>query len=252
MIVLAAIVGICGGPCVQTIADRTDAAVVAKAASQALGRLRARDGGAGPAFDLQLAVRDVVSQPALRGTVIASLPLSDRPIFTSLVDAGVALRAMTPNKATLPNWRIVPVPAPATLRSEFDGAARASGVPWNVLAGIMLVETRMGRIRGASDAGALGPMQFLPSTWASYGRGDINSYRDSLRAAGRYLRANGAATNLGRALFAYNHDERYVFAVQTYARLMVRQPWIFDGFVKWRVIYRLGTGPVVLNEGYGV
>ncbi len=45
----------------------------------------------------------------------------------------------------------------------------------------------MGRIRGLSVAGARGPMQFIPETWARWGRGDIDSPRDSILAAGRYL-----------------------------------------------------------------
>ena len=66
-------------------------------------------------------------------------------------------------------------------------------MPWTYLAAIHLVETRMGRIRGASTAGARGPMQFLPSTWALYGAGgDINDPRDAILAAARLLRHHGA------------------------------------------------------------
>ena len=221
MIALAVVAaGACAGPCVQPIVTRTDPAVIVMAASRALGRLRNGSDAADPGFALQLAVRDLVVEPSARTVALASLSTGDHPIVSGLVDAGAVLRSMTPPKSALPKWRIVEVPTPEMLRVELDAAARATGVSWSTLAAIMLIETRMGRIRGASDAGALGPMQFLPTTWAAYGRGNIHSYRDSLRAAGRYLRANGAPADLDRALFAYNHDQRYVRAVRTYARLM--------------------------------
>ena len=58
-----------------------------------------------------------------------------------------------------------------------------SGVPWNYLAAIHLIETRFGSIEGTSTAGAQGPMQFLPSTFEAYGDGgDIHSLRDSIMA----------------------------------------------------------------------
>ena len=67
-------------------------------------------------------------------------------------------------------------------------AESESGVGWNYLAAINLIETRLGSIAGVSTAGAQGPMQFLPSTFAAYGQGgDINSPHDSIMAAGRTL-----------------------------------------------------------------
>src|SRR5437899_2712296 len=81
---------------------------------------------------------------------------------------------------------------------------RRGRVPWSYLAAIHLVETRMGRIRATSVAGAQGPMQFMPATWERYGEGDVNSDRDSIRAAARYLRANGAPGRMADALFRYN------------------------------------------------
>ena len=77
-----------------------------------------------------------------------------------------------------------------------------SGVGWNYLAAINLIETRLGSVVGPSTAGAQGPMQFLPSTFAAYGDGgDIHSPRDSIIAAGRYLAANN---------FANNHDRSHL------------------------------------------
>src|SRR3712207_536212 len=74
-------------------------------------------------------------------------------------------RLNPPPKPQPPAWRIV-APAPASeLLGHYRAAEAAVGVPWQYLAAIHLVETRMGRIRGVSVAGAQGPMQFLPSTW---------------------------------------------------------------------------------------
>jgi membrane-bound lytic murein transglycosylase B len=71
---------------------------------------------------------------------------------------------------------------------------RANRPGWNYLAAINLVETGLGRIVGVTPAGAQGPMQFLPATFAKYGDGgDIRSPHDSIMAAGRFLAANGFA-----------------------------------------------------------
>src|ERR1041384_8142233 len=82
---------------------------------------------------------------------------------------------MTKPKTDLPPWRILTPPPPEELERYYHQAEEATHVPWAYLAAVHLVETRMGRIRGTSTAGAQGPMQFLPSTWARWGGGgDIN------------------------------------------------------------------------------
>ena len=122
---------------------------------------------------------------------------------------------------------------------------------WSYLAAINLVETRMGRIRGTSTAGAQGPMQFLPSTWAMYGAGgDINDPHDAILGAARLLRANGAPRNMGQALFHYNPAQSYVRSVSAYARSMRASPSAYLGFWQWRVLYRHVRGTYVLPVGY--
>ena len=110
-------------------------------------------------------------------------------------------------------------------------AATCPGLPWEVLAGIGRVETDHGRAVAVSSAGARGPMQFLPSTWAEYGvdvhgtgRPDVNDPADAVFGAARMLCADGAGTPGGvpGAVYDYNHSAAYVGAVlgwaATYAR----------------------------------
>lgn len=78
-------------------------------------------------------------------------------------------------------------------------------------------DTDRGRFDGDAAADhAVGPMQFIPSTWASYARDgngdgvkDPHNAFDAALAAAYYLRANGAPKNWHSAVLAYNHDESY-------------------------------------------
>ena len=193
--------------------------------------------------DLEAAL---VEDAGLYSRVSALLPEPVRSAVASDVTAGVDLERLTPPRPTLPPWHIV-APAPADeLQRDYREAEAAFGVPWAYLAAIHLVETRMGRIRGPSTAGAQGPMQFLPSTWARYGQGDINSDHDSILAAARYLHANGAPADMAGALYHYNHSALYVDAVSRYARRMLADPRAYLGYYHWQVRYRLTGGRVVV------
>jgi murein DD-endopeptidase MepM/ murein hydrolase activator NlpD len=115
---------------------------------------------------------------------------------------------------------------PAWLLPLYRAAEQRYGVPWNVLAAINAVETDFGRNLAVSPAGAVGWMQFLPSTWAVYGvDGDDDGTKDpwnaadAIPAAARYLKASGSDGDLHDAIFAYNHDEGYVQNVLAHARL---------------------------------
>jgi hypothetical protein len=167
------------------------------------------------------------------------------------VDARRQLYPMTEVKDTVPAWRIVP-PAPAdALLAHYRDAEAASGVGWNYLAAIHLIETRFGSIEGTSTAGAQGPMQFLPSTFEAYGDGgDIHSLRDSIMAAGRYLAANDFANDRDNAIFRYNNSDRYVRAVDDYAAVLAADPAAFAGYYRWDVYYRTTAGDVLLPIGY--
>ncbi|WP_285572170.1 NlpC/P60 family protein [Actinoallomurus iriomotensis] len=119
---------------------------------------------------------------------------------------------------------------PADYLALYKKAGEQYGIPWNLLAGIGKVETDHGRSplpgvhSGENEAGAGGPMQFIPSTWAAYGvdgngdgRKDRYDLADAIPAAARYLKASGAPSRTEAAIFAYNHSRKYVQDVLAWA-----------------------------------
>jgi len=112
----------------------------------------------------------------------------------------------------------------AYLRDYRSAAATCPGLPWSVLAAIGEVETAQGRDDHPSTAGAVGPMQFLPATFAAYdepvppgGANPPSPYNpvDAIYAAARMLCADGArdGRDIPGAIYAYNHSQRYVTEV---------------------------------------
>ena len=101
-----------------------------------------------------------------------------------------------------------------------DSVRYCPGLSWTVLAAIGQVESGHGKHLGPSSAGALGPMQFMPATWAAYGidgdgdgTADIMNPFDAVPSAARYLCRHGATNGeqgLYDAVFAYNHADWYV------------------------------------------
>jgi Transglycosylase SLT domain len=129
-------------------------------------------------------------------------------------------------------------PAGVLLR-HYRRAQRRFGVPWPVLAAVNFVESAFGRMRSNSFAGAQGPMQFIPSTWAAYGMGgDVRDPRDAIMGAANYLRASGAPGDLRGALYAYNPSSLYVDAVLAYANRIRRDTRSYFAYYSWQVYVR--------------
>ena len=164
----------------------------------------------------------------------------------------LAMQAGRARPSLLPAWR-VQAPAPATeLLAYYHQAAATTGIAWEVLAAINLVESAMGRIDGVSVANAHGPMQFLPSTWAEagIGRGDIRNPRDAIPAAARYLVRRGGLKDIRKALWGYNNSDYYGRAVLIYAALLREDPAAYRGFYNWEVHLATSAGDVWLPVGY--
>jgi hypothetical protein len=149
-----------------------------------------------------------------------------------------AVRAITGSGASIVSLRSQQLPSnqapsgarPSTYLELFQqSAARfCPGLSWTVLAAIGQIESGDGSNMGPSTSGALGPMQFLPSTWKRWGitafgqtgaPNIMNAY-DAVASAARYLCAAGAGTSggLSGAIFAYNHATWYVNEVLALAQ----------------------------------
>ena len=131
----------------------------------------------------------------------------------------------------VPNFFIDKFSIPVFLLSIYQAAGIQYGVPWEVLAAINEIETNYGRNLNVSSAGAIGWMQFMPSSWKAYGvdangDGKKDAYNpvDAIFAAGRYLKAAGAQEDLRKAIFAYNHADWYVNSVLMRARFIGGMP----------------------------
>jgi membrane-bound lytic murein transglycosylase B len=199
----------------------------------------------------QAAYRAIGHHPEWDEITRARIPPSMLGVYDLNVDARRQLGVLAHATDTVPAWRIE-APAPAEeLLSYYREAESASGVGWNYLAAINLIETRFGRINGVSTAGAQGPMQFMPSTFAAYGAGgDIHSPHDSILAAGRMLAADGFATDRDHAIYRYNNANTYVQAVNDYAAVLAADPAAFTGYYRWEVYYPTTAGDVLLPIGY--
>ncbi len=120
---------------------------------------------------------------------------------------------------------------PAEYLSDYEQAGQHYHLDWAILAGIGKVECDHGRDPDPSctkegavnSAGAGGPMQFLASTWATYGVAlnggvpDRWNPEDAISGAANYLKASGAPGDYKKAIFAYNHAEWYVDEVEEWA-----------------------------------
>jgi len=140
-------------------------------------------------------------------------------------------------------------PEPAgVLLGFYREAEDRFGVSWQVLAAVNYTESKFGRVVSASSAGAQGPMQFIPSTWAAYGLGgDVHDPHDAIIGAANYLHASGAPGDYRVALYHYNPVPEYVDAVMRYARQITRDPRTFYAYYNWQVFVLTKHGELRLT-----
>jgi hypothetical protein len=152
---------------------------------------------------LMAKVRSVIGTGAKVINLVPVVTLSKLPVTTNVPTSGV--------------------PTSLMLLYKESAAKYCPGMSWTVLAAINEIESGDGANEGPSSAGALGPMQFLPSTWAEWGihgfgptgLPDIMNPLDAVPSAARLLCAAGAGNTatLSGAIFAYNHATWYVAEV---------------------------------------
>ncbi|WP_440068691.1 transglycosylase SLT domain-containing protein [Streptosporangium sp. OZ121] len=208
------------------------------------------------ALHQQRIYRYLVLNPKVASRTYARLPKALAGQARDNVTAGRDLRSLVRPISGAAKFRVQP-PKPADfLLGHFRYAERRFGVDWEVLAAVMFVETKFGRVRSPSHTGAKGPMQFMPRTWAAYGMGgDIQDTRDALLAAANYLHASGAPRDYRRALYAYNHSQAYVDAVLLHARQIKQDIRNYYAYYNWQVFVvttrgdRRLTGPGLTPGG---
>jgi membrane-bound lytic murein transglycosylase B len=195
------------------------------------------------ALHQQRMLRLMTVRHRLGDATLARLPRDVRGHARDTVLARRQLAAIPRSPGQLPRVRVARAAPAAELRGDYAEAQRRFGVPWSVLAAVNFVESAFGRVRSASEAGARGPMQFLPATWRAYGMGgDIDKPRDAILAAANYLRRAGAPKRMDRALFAYNHSTSYVRAIRRFARRMRVDDRAFLTYYAWQVFVRTPSG----------
>jgi len=192
------------------------------------------------ALDEQLLELKLSDDPTLMRRVVRLLPPRVARDVTDDVLAHRELARLTPARPRSA-FRIGDAAPARKLLAWYREAQRRSGIAWQTLAAINYVESDFGRLRNESVAGARGPMQFMPSTWAAYGRGDVHDPHQAILAAGRFLRAAGGS------LYRYNPSWAYVDAIRRFAGRIHRNPGAFAVFYARRLIVRTPNGYRRLN-----
>jgi hypothetical protein len=191
----------------------------------------------------QRILRLMAARRTLGDATLAHLPPDVRGEARDTVLGRRDLAAIPRSPGRLPRVRVAPAAPAAQLRRYYAAAQRRFGIDWSILASLNFVESAFGRIRSASQAGARGPMQFLPSTWLRFGMGgSIDDPGDAILAAANLLRHDGAPRHLDRALFAYNHSTAYVRAIRRFAARMHTDKRTLLTYYAWQVFVRTPAG----------
>jgi murein DD-endopeptidase MepM/ murein hydrolase activator NlpD len=157
---------------------------------------------AGPLNDVKKKVHHHLKATPLRNS--DGSPTPQNPGFVDALPG--------PSQATgVPNFVIRKFRVPIFLLPLYQAAGIQYGVRWEVLAAINEIETDYGRNLNVSSAGALGWMQFMPSTWRTWG---VDANKDGRKDP----------FNPRRAIYAYNHADWYVDSVMLRARLISGVP----------------------------
>jgi hypothetical protein len=191
----------------------------------------------------QRMLRLMAKRRPLGDATLRHLPASVRGEAADTVRGLRRLAAIPRDLRHLPRLRTArPAPA-ADLRRFYGEGQRRFGVHWTVLAAVNFVESSFGRVRSASEAGARGPMQFLPSTWRRYGLGgDIDDPHDAILGAANYLSRSGARRDVDTALFHYNPSRDYVRAIRAFASRMRAGEHAFKTYYAWQAFMRTASG----------
>ena len=179
-------------------------------------------------FAVLISAPPSASLPTLMSQVRSVIGKSGQVV--NLVSYGLAAASQRPVATN------IPAGAPANYLNLFKASAAkyCPGMSWTVLAAIGQIESGDGANNGPSSAGALGPMQFMPGTWAEWGINgfgppgppDIMNPLDAIPSAARMLCAAGAGNpaTLRGAIFAYNHATWYVDEVLALAGEYAKNP----------------------------
>ncbi|WP_351225442.1 lytic transglycosylase domain-containing protein [Streptomyces sp. NPDC002133] len=227
------------------------AAVAALSASQAPGVTSAAAGGDGNAAGSTAPPESSATGNSPYYTDLPPLNTSNRPgnsdnlpVVTGPAEAGIpatvlaaykqaetALAASDP-ACRLP-WQLLAAIGKVESGQARGGRVNANGTTTSPILGPVLNGVGFANISDTDDGAydgdrthdrAVGPMQFIPSTWETWGqdanndgRRDPNNIYDAALAAGKYLCAGGRdlsrQADLDRAILSYNHSREYLRTV---------------------------------------
>ncbi|MET9323585.1 lytic transglycosylase domain-containing protein [Streptomyces sp. NPDC003038] len=192
-------------------------------------------------------------EPSSPGTLFTvgrvALPAT---VFAAYRNAEAALARTTPRCAL--RWQLLAAIGQVESGQARGGRVDANGRTYAPIVGPQLNGRGFAMIRdtdgGAYDGDrsydhAVGPMQFIPSTWTRWradgngdGRTDPHNVHDAALAAGRYLCAGGrdlsSPADLDRAILSYNHSREYLRVV-----------------LSWYAYFRDGHRVIPEREGAG-
>ena len=202
----------------------------------------------------QLIIRTLIRNEDWIPEFLAAVPEDLRPFAELHILARQELGIHVgdaPKGENVPPWEIIE-PAPAEdLVAFYQSAGEQTGIDWEVLAGVNLVETVIGRINGVSSAGAQGPMQFLPTTWPEVSEGgDVTDPSDAIHGAARYLVQRGGLNDINAGLWGYNNSFNYGNAVLAYAEMIRLDERAFRGIYNWEVYIGSVEGTLWLPVGF--